>query len=383
MINNNFDPRRQPQIAVCHLPEACYPHQPPFHPSVNYPEYRGPCSDESNQAYAGVREVLFRLGLDTSHFGTQDWNPLGELIQPGNHVLIKPNLIRAPFEGETVWECVVTHASVIRAVLDYVTIALQGNGQVTIVDGPETEQNFDTICQRSGLYEVLEFYRKNTPLMIDLVDIRNEHWVDKDGVIIQRIKNRGDPLGSVTVDLGYQSCFANVSPKRRFYGAYYDIPETNRSHRNGHHLYSFSRSALSADVVINLPKMKTHKKTGITLSLKNLVGLNTHRNYLPHYTMGFPKQGGDQYKAWSVKRQFEAIILNTIKPVLLHAPTWVLELFGVMKNSSEAIFQSTRKVVRSGNWYGNDTAWRMVLDLNKVFFYFDQNGRQQRNLRSI
>jgi len=27
--------------------------------------------------------------------------------------------------------------------------------------------------------------------------------------------------------------------------------------------------------------------------------------------------------------------------------------------------------VRSGNWHGNDTCWRMVLDLNKCFFFFD------------
>jgi len=31
-------------------------------------------------------------------------------------------------------------------------------------------------------------------------------------------------------------------------------------------------------------------------------------------------------------------------------------------------------IIRSGNWYGNDTAWRMALDLNKCLFYGDSTG---------
>jgi hypothetical protein len=38
-------------------------------------------------------------------------------------------------------------------------------------------------------------------------------------------------------------------------------------------------------------------------------------------------------------------------------------------------FGSTQEVVRSGNWHGNDTTWRMILDLNKLLFYGDCEGR--------
>jgi len=31
--------------------------------------------------------------------------------------------------------------------------------------------------------------------------------------------------------------------------------------------------------------------------------------------------------------------------------------------------------VRSGNWYGNDTCWRMTLDLNRILLYSDTNGK--------
>jgi hypothetical protein len=38
------------------------------------------------------------------------------------------------------------------------------------------------------------------------------------------------------------------------------------------------------------------------------------------------------------------------------------------------VFGDTQQVVRSGNWHGNDTCWRMVLDLNKCLFFHDGSG---------
>ena len=37
-------------------------------------------------------------------------------------------------------------------------------------------------------------------------------------------------------------------------------------------------------------------------------------------------------------------------------------------------FGSTKQVIRSGNWYGNDTTWRMALDLNRCLFYGNADG---------
>jgi Domain of unknown function (DUF362) len=37
--------------------------------------------------------------------------------------------------------------------------------------------------------------------------------------------------------------------------------------------------------------------------------------------------------------------------------------------------------VRSGNWHGNDTTWRMVLDLNKALLHFDGEGKQRKQPR--
>jgi len=59
-------------------------------------------------------------------------------------------------------------------------------------------------------------------------------------------------------------------------------------------------------------------------------------------------------------------------------------LFIPLKKAGRIYFGSTHKVVRSGNWHGNDTCWRMVLDLNQCLFYFDGNGeRRKKPLRYL
>jgi len=49
-------------------------------------------------------------------------------------------------------------------------------------------------------------------------------------------------------------------------------------------------------------------------------------------------------------------------------------LFKPIKAVGKKIFGDTNQKIRSGNWYGNDTLWRMVLDLNKVMFYVNPDG---------
>jgi hypothetical protein len=138
---------------------------------------------------------------------------------------------------------------------------------------------------------------------------------------------------------------------------------------------------MDADVIINLPKMKTHKKTGITLSLKNMVGVNGHRNCLPHHTLGTPADGGDEFPDSSHMSGIQSSAIAAFKRYLTMVggrggclSRWAVRL-------GRAVFGDTSTVVRSGNWYGNDTIWRTVLDLNKVLFHFDGNGNQGRSPR--
>ena len=80
----------------------------------------------------------------------------------------------------------------------------------------------------------------------------------------------GDPLGYVDVDLGVTSALEGLEGIDRLYGADYDRGETITAHRNGSHRYRISRTMLDADVFMSVPKLKIHRKVGITVNVKGL-----------------------------------------------------------------------------------------------------------------
>src|SRR5438132_4042958 len=126
------DTRDQSRVAVCRVARAEYPTRAPFHPKARYPEYRGELASlEENLVYDAVRTALRLLGMDEAHFDTAEWNPLGSIVRPGDRVILKPNFLA---EGHALrrseWLQVITHGSVIRAVLDYVILALKVSGAV-------------------------------------------------------------------------------------------------------------------------------------------------------------------------------------------------------------------------------------------------------------
>jgi len=165
----------------------------------------------------------------------------------------------------------------------------------------------------------------------------------------------------------------------RYYGAFYDEGEVNRHHAGGRHEYLISGTAIKADVFINLPKLKTHKKTGVTLSLKNLVGVNGDKNWLPHHTAGDPSTGGDQFPGPSVKRSIERRAGNLLRKFAVQFPlagSWILAR---ARRHGAGFFGDTESVVRSGNWHGNDTTWRMALDLNALLLYGFPDGTLRRD----
>ena len=135
-----------PNVAAWRLERAKYPLLPPFHPSTAYPEYPLESLGQENLVYEGVRELFYSLGLDQAAYGTPAWNPLGALVHPGDRVVLKPNLIwHAHRYNQHEFEQIITHGSIIRAVLDYVLIALQGRGEIWVADGPQLDADWKVI----------------------------------------------------------------------------------------------------------------------------------------------------------------------------------------------------------------------------------------------
>lgn len=348
----------------------------PFNPPVNYPEIPyNPVPSHPNHIFDSLRRLFTLLKYDSDRYGTEEWNPLRWLIKPNDTVFIKPNMIAHRHRTTDDWDCVITHGSVVRAVLEYVCIALNGKGKIIIGDGPQTDSDFDRIVSLMGLRDIQAVHRMHKELSIEIVDLRDECWVVQDGVVTNSFRLPGDPRGKVASNLGNQSMFAQCDGmNRRYYGAFYDVDETNLHHRRGIHEYQLSGSPLVADVCISLPKLKTHKKCGLTVNLKGTVGLNANKNWLPHYTVGDPTTGGDQFPTHSAKSRLENLLVANAKRLLAKRNPLMQQLARATKRSAYKLFGKTEEIIRSGNWYGNDTAWRMALDLNRILMYSDARG---------
>jgi uncharacterized protein (DUF362 family) len=303
-----------------------------------------------------------------------------DFIRPGHSVVLKPNWVKEHDErkpGPGQWEHVLTHPTVIEAVARWVARQLHGSGTITICDAPQTDSSFRKISEYCGLDAMLERLRAGFKgIDFKVLDLRPEEWEAVDGVVVRKTRQPGDPLGSSHVRLDAASEFVDFSGQGRLYGASYNMAETNERHSGERHEYMLCRTPMDADVFINLPKLKTHKKVGITCALKNLVGINANKNWLPHHTEGTPEDGGDQFPRATKKARLEHTWMGTAKRVLRHSPA-LSRLFVPLKKVGRLYFGDTQKVVRSGNWHGNDTCWRMVLDLNKCLFFFDGSGARR------
>jgi len=296
-------------------------------------------------------------------------------IHPGDTVVLKPNWVCGAHKyRHDEWEQVITHPSVISAVLRKVLTCLAGKGRVAVIDGPTTEAIFDKLILH---YPVAKWHEDALAAGVDfgIIDLRDHEWVTNKDIVVERKSLPGDPRGKVIVDLlDDTSEFWGHSPSRRgYYGADYDSDETNRAHDGHHNVYSVSRTAIEADVFINLSKLKTHRKSGITCCLKNLVGINTYKNYLPHHSEGGPSEGGDQFPYHDFHARVEGPIVAFVRQHVLKNPC-LARMVSPLNETARRIFGDTRQVIRSGNWYGNDTIWRMILDLNKILFYANSDG---------
>jgi uncharacterized protein (DUF362 family) len=324
---------------------------------------------DSSEVRAAVRSALALLELPEN------------FVRPNDRVVLKPNWVKEHDErrpGPAQWEHVVTHPAVIEAVAGWVAEKLGPDGQIVICDAPQTDSSFAKIREYCALDEMVDRLRKEHPsARIDLLDLRPEEWTAVDGVVVAKKEQPGDPLGSTHVRLNDGSEFVNFHGQGRLYGASYDMAETNQRHSGSTHEYLLCRTPMEADLFINLPKLKTHKKVGLTCALKNLVGINAKKNWLPHHTEGTPEDGGDQFPKATTKARLEHTWMGTAKRWLKNSPA-MSRLFVPLKKAGRLYFGDTQKVVRSGNWHGNDTCWRMVLDLNKCLFFFGGDGEPRR-----
>ncbi|MEJ7860014.1 MAG: DUF362 domain-containing protein [Pyrinomonadaceae bacterium] len=377
------------EVAAVRSEKAEYPENAPYHPSEKFPEYPfgGEISSVPNYVYSSVRKLFQHLGYDSENFGNANWNPFKNLIEPEMTVVLKPNFVRHRHSENKNPFAMITHPSVLRAVADYVWIALQGKGKIIIADAPQYDGNWEELLKLTKLDVVENFYNLHREHSFEVYDLRN-YWSLGKHFPSMLIPLAGDPQGILKVNLGKASAVKNINDPKRLYGAVYHRQELIENHTGEQQIYELAGTVMKADVVISIPKLKTHKKVGVTMNIKGLVGVCTNKNLIVHYSLGSQTQGGDQYPPnhftpmeerliRTERWMYDAFLAKRSVP-LEYIHRSIYWLHGKFIKPLGIKVEKEKRLLDVGNWYGNDSAWRMCVDLMKLILFADTEGSLQK-----
>ncbi len=292
---------------------------------------------------------------------------LGPAVIGGRRILLKPNWVKHDFHpGDAC--CLRTHHAFTLAVLEYVL--QQQPASVVLGDAPIQGCRWEQMIL-PGFLEKVQALAARYRVPVTVKDFRRMAF----DPVHNRVEVEKNPASDyVLFDVGRRSYLEPVTRpgKSQFRVSQYNPDRFDTTHRPGMHRYCITRELFEAEVVISLPKIKTHQKSGLTNALKNIVGLNGDKDYLPHHRIGGSAAGGDSYQGKNLLRYWSELALDSAnrrkgKPGYkswrrLSALLWKLS------------FPDKRLHQLNGAWYGNDTTWRMVMDLNLVVHYGNADG---------
>jgi uncharacterized protein (DUF362 family) len=304
-------------------------------------------------------------------WSSQSRGPFGNVIPRDSRVLVKPNLVLHQNQGSGGLDPLVTHPSVVRAVVGAVLLA--DPAEVLLGDAPLQGCDFDRLLHVTGLGGWADRLTNRDPRFKGIRDFRRTTCVFVNGVRVP--SERLQPAERfVLFDLGSKSLLEPITVGRNvFRVTCYDPRLLAETHAPGRHQYLVAKEALEADVVVNLPKLKTHKKAGITGALKNLVGINGNKEYLPHHRPGGSDMGGDCYPRSSLIKRLIEYAADRENTTASQAAA------GIWHGIGKQLDRVSRRLNRDqlgveGSWSGNDTVWRMCVDLNRILLYGQPNG---------
>lgn len=307
-----------------------------------------------------IREAVSAATGDSANVASR--SAFAGIVAPGASVLLKPNWVLHYNEAGAGMECMITSPAFVLAVLAEVIAA--GAGRVVIGDAPIQGAEFDGLA-------TVEFRAQARTIAgsvpLDIVDFRKVVATRERGRLRHHASARAESR-YVEFDLAGESRLEPVSsPPDRFRCTNYDPDQMAGVQRPGVHRFLLAREPFEVDVILNLPKLKTHAKGGITAALKNLVGMNGDKNYLPHHRVGGSSLGGDCYQGLKPFKRIGEALLDAANR-RIGRPGYL----AVLRAGQVANLVHGGDL--EGKWWGNDTTWRMVLDLNRILLYGDADG---------
>lgn len=293
-------------------------------------------------------------------------------------ILLKPNFVKQCKNPDDDI-CLFTHPKFILATLK---ILLESSpSYIVIGDAPIQDCHWEEMLP-DYFYEGVKSLSEEYNVPIKVVDFRKVIF-DPQTNQFGRSKRTDDDY--LIFDVGEKSWLEPITKTpNQFRVTNYNPDRMALSHGKGKHQYCVAKEVFDADIVITMPKTKTHRMACLTNSLKILVGINGDKDYLPHHRLGSTEQGGDCYKKTHFLRTLSERLIdfaNRHRGGFYYLP--LRYLIAVMWRLS----LPTKEYSMNAGWYGNDTVWRMVMDLNIIALYGKLDGtladRPQRTLYTL
>lgn len=309
------------------------------------------------------------------------------MLPAGNFktIFIKPNWVKHQEDPAFPIDALVTSAKLIEAAIEACLHKYPDAQEITVGDVPLQSCDWELLVRQTGINHLMAKYKNMARPRVRFLDLRREIY--RGGRRLQSGANAGfgDPKGYCEVRLDRQSFLEPISEaSEKFRVADYSPQETVSSHKCGFHRYLIAATALACDLFINLPKMKVHQKAGVTGALKNIVGVNGQKAYLVHYREGSARGHGDEFPdsfsrlVWLQSRLRQGLQDRSRTLFHLFRLGWLplkrlagIQTRGTRENLDKNFY------LAGGAWYGNDTIWRMVYDLNRIIRYADARGDMQ------
>jgi len=321
--------------------------------------------------YTSAEDLIPQLRRIGREFGwSSDQNAFARMIPNGARVLVKPNLVLHENNGPWSFDAVITHPSFVKAVVE--ELLKTSAGSVSVGDSPIQSCDFAHLMRRTKLDSWSADLKAREAHFSGIHDFRRTIATMRGG--IRRAKEDMVEVERYSLfDLGRDSLLEPITttePRFRITG--YDPKFLAQTHHPGRHQYLIAKEVLDADVVINLPRLKMHKKAGVTNALKNVVGINGNKEFLPHHRIGGSSDAGDCYPGKSRVKEWLETLYDYQNGSLTGGRSRVVA--PVLRPLRKYLTLAGDETGIEGSWSGNDTVWRMSLDLNRILMYGRADG---------
>ncbi len=275
-------------------------------------------------------------------------------------ILLKPNWVRHSIhKNDNI--CLCTNE---KFIIETTKVVLKYKPKSIIIgDAPIQGCNWNLLLSKT-FYSAIDKLSSFYSVPITIKDYRRIVFDPKNNKLEQERHSLDE---YIIIDAGKRSYMEPITNNyKKFRVTSYDPDRLFEFHNIGMHKYCITKDIFDCDTIITLPKIKTHQKSGITNALKILVGINGDKNYLPHHRVGPIERGGDCYPGYNPLRTASELVLDYANR---NKGKRKYKLYNSISSLLWKMSLPNQEQTLTAGWYGNDTVWRMVFDINLIALY--------------